>query len=90
MRSGEYDVRKVDVWAAGATVWEMAESEPPFMEMDPSDMPDCWPALTRSDLYSTSFHDFLSLCSSPMSSRPNANDLLTVSHLTIEISAHES
>ena len=85
MRSGEYDVRKVDVWAAGATVWEMAESEPPFMGMDPSDMPDCLPALTRSNLYSSSFHDFLSLCSSPMPSRPTANDLLMVSNSSFVI-----
>lgn len=81
MRSGSYDARKVDVWAAGATAWEIAESEPPFMDMDPSDMPDRWPALSRATLYSSSFHNFLSICSAPSSSRPSAHDLLTVSYL---------
>ena len=86
MRNGPYDARKVDVWSAGATAWEMAETEPPFMNMDISDprqIPQRWPALSRADTYSHSFHDFLSLCSKPPSSRPSANDLLMVSPLRI-------
>ena len=86
MRNGPYDARKVDVWSAGATAWEMAEAEPPFMNMDISDprqIPQRWPARSRADSYSHSFHDFLSLCSKPPSSRPSANDLLTVSPIRI-------
>ncbi|KAL5498298.1 hypothetical protein ACEPAH_2439 [Sanghuangporus vaninii] len=80
MRTGSYDARKVDVWSAGATAWEMAEAEPPFMNTDISDprqLPQRWPTLSRFDTYSRSFHDFLHLCSNPPSSRPTANDLLT-------------
>ncbi|KAL5478822.1 hypothetical protein ACEPAI_2099 [Sanghuangporus weigelae] len=80
MRTGSYDARKVDVWSAGATAWEMAEAEPPFMNMDISDprqLPQRWPTFPRSDSYSRSFHDFLHLCSDPPSSRPSANDLIT-------------
>lgn len=82
MRSGAYDARKVDVWSTGATAWEMAEAEPPFMDLDvkdPQQLPTRWPALSQSDIYSPSFHDFLSLCSNPPLSRPSPNDLLMVS-----------
>ena len=84
MRGGPYDARKVDVWSAGATTWEMAESVPPFMQMeieDPRQLPKRWPALREADRYSRSLHDFLILCSNPPKERPGANDLLTVSLL---------
>ncbi|KAI5117130.1 hypothetical protein M0805_007714 [Coniferiporia weirii] len=82
MRSGSYDARKVDVWSAGATAWEMAENEPPFMDVaDPRLLPDLWPTLSQADSFSRSFHNFLSSCSSPPSSRPTANDLLTTSFI---------
>lgn len=78
--SGRYDVRKVDVWSAGATVWEMAESEPPFIDIeDPRQIPNKWPELSQAENFSQSLHDFLSLASSPPSIRPSAHDLLTVS-----------
>ena len=86
MRSGVYDVRKVDVWSVGATVWEMAEAEPPFINIeDPQQLPDTWPELSRSDAYAQSFRDFLSYCSSPSSSRPTAHDLLTVRFYIIRL-----
>lgn len=81
MRDGVYDARKVDVWSLGATVWEMAETEPPFIGIDdPQQIPDTWPDLSQPEIYSRSFHDFLSLCSKPSSSRPSAHDLLMVSN----------
>ncbi|TDL26886.1 kinase-like protein [Rickenella mellea] len=73
MRSGSYDARKVDVWSAGATAWEMAESEPPFVDYDdPAQIPDSWPELSQPEIYSRSFHDFLHLCSQSPDSRPSA------------------
>ena len=78
--SGYYDVRKIDVWSVGATVWEMAESEPPFIDIeDPRQLPGKWPELSQAENFSQSLHEFLSLASSPPSSRPSANDLLMVS-----------
>ena len=72
-------MRKVDAWSVGATVWEMVESEPPFIEIeDPREIPDKWPALSQPELYSRSLHDFIRFCSSPPATRPNAKDLLMV------------
>ncbi|EJD05054.1 kinase-like protein [Fomitiporia mediterranea MF3/22] len=80
MRSSPYDAQKVDIWSAGATVWEMAEAEPPFMHIevdDIKDLPERWPMLSKATEFSRSFHDFLNLCSNPPSERPSAHDLLT-------------
>ncbi|KAJ7607403.1 hypothetical protein FB45DRAFT_1135466 [Roridomyces roridus] len=30
VRSGSYDPLKIDVWSVGATIWELAEANPPF------------------------------------------------------------
>lgn len=71
-----YNALKVDVWSLGATVWEMAQTEPPFS--DTQQFGDRWPPLRQPKLYSPAFHDFLRKCSDPPSSRPNPSDLLKV------------
>ncbi|CCM00708.1 uncharacterized protein FIBRA_02748 [Fibroporia radiculosa] len=77
VRSGSYNALKVDVWSLGATVWELAQAEPPFSDVaDPNQMNDRWPQLRQHEIYSRSFHDFLHLCSEPSSSRPNPAELL--------------
>jgi p21-activated kinase 1 len=82
VRKGAYDPLKVDVWSLGATVWEMAEAQPPFASVqDPRLIGERWPPLTRPEIYSRSFHDFLRLCSQSSASRPNPHDLLDVSIL---------
>lgn len=82
MRRGLYDANKVDVWSLGATAWEMAETDPPFMDVeDPLRVPDIWPPLSQPEKYSQSFHEFLSFCSSPASTRPSAHELLTTSFI---------
>jgi len=74
VRKPPYNALKVDVWSLGATVWEMAQTEPPFFETQPYG--DRWPPLRQPNLYSPPFHDFLRKCSEPPSSRPNPSDLL--------------
>ncbi|KAL0952426.1 hypothetical protein HGRIS_006699 [Hohenbuehelia grisea] len=74
VRNGPYRPFKVDVWSLGATVWEMAQSEPPFASNQK--LAARWPPLSQPDLYSPSFHDFLRLCSEPASNRPEASDLI--------------
>ncbi|KAJ3530703.1 hypothetical protein NM688_g7674 [Phlebia brevispora] len=77
MRNGPYNTLKVDVWGLGATVWELAETQPPFADVtDASQLGDRWPPLEQASNYSRSFHDFLRLCSEPSSSRPDPPDLL--------------
>jgi serine/threonine-protein kinase CLA4 len=84
IRSGPYDPLKVDVFSLGATVWEMAQHEPPFSDVqDVRQIGDQWPALDAADDFSRPFHDFLRLCSMPSASRPDAEDLLHVSTLRI-------
>ena len=68
------------MWSLGATVWEMAEGDPPFSDItDTSQLSDRWQPLSQPELYSRSFHDFLQLCSEPSSSRPDPHELLNVS-----------
>jgi serine/threonine protein kinase len=74
VRKPPYNALKVDVWSLGATVWEMAQTEPPFS--DTQQFADRWPPLRQPELYSPAFHDFLRKCSEPPSSRPNPSDLL--------------
>jgi serine/threonine-protein kinase CLA4 len=69
------------VWSLGATVWEMAETEPPFANMQQVD--DRWPPLSQPTLYSPAFRDFLRQCSEPPATRPSASELKKVSLRTL-------
>ncbi|KAK0480473.1 STE/STE20/PAKA protein kinase [Armillaria luteobubalina] len=73
VRCGSYDPLKVDVWSLGATVWEMAEAEPPFFQT--SEAEDRWPPLTHPEVYSPAFREFLRACSDPPATRPSPADL---------------
>ena len=77
--SGTYSPTKADVWSLGATVWEMAESAPPFHDaVSAGDLRDRWPPLTRAGDFSRSLHDFLVLCSNPIAARPDVSVLAQV------------
>lgn len=77
VRVGAYNPMKADVWSLGATIWEMTESTPPFHDaISAADLRDRWPPLTRAGEFSRSLHDFLTLCSNPVASRPESSALL--------------
>jgi serine/threonine protein kinase len=69
----------VDVWSVGATIWEIIEGSPPFLDIeDPSDFGDRWPPLQRANEFSVSLHQFLRLCSEMDDWRPHPDELLDV------------
>ncbi|KAJ8075133.1 hypothetical protein PM082_019460 [Marasmius tenuissimus] len=76
VRAGPYNALKVDVWSLGATVWEMAQARPPFVDDENSSPGNRWPPLDMPQLYSPQFHTFLRSCSEPPSSRPDPSALL--------------
>ncbi|KIJ60902.1 hypothetical protein HYDPIDRAFT_116587 [Hydnomerulius pinastri MD-312] len=88
MRAGPYNALKVDVWSLGATVWELAETVPPFsMPASPSTQTTFsvqsarhvgsqWPPLTHPEHYSRVFHEFLKLCGREAAGRPGPGELL--------------
>ncbi|TCD67123.1 hypothetical protein EIP91_000463 [Steccherinum ochraceum] len=77
VRRGAYNALRVDVWSIGATVWEMAEADPPFSDAtDLRQLGERWPSLSQPEIYSRSFHDFLHLCSEPSTLRPDPFELL--------------
>jgi hypothetical protein len=57
----------------------MAEAVPPFA--DTRQIGDRWPTLSKPEIYSPAFHDFLQQCSEPAATRPNPSELTKVSVL---------
>ncbi|KAF9073261.1 kinase-like protein [Rhodocollybia butyracea] len=76
IRAGPYNALKIDVWSVGATVWELAQAAPPFFSDSDGPPGDRWPKLRKPEIYSPAFHEFLRMCSEPVSSRPDARELL--------------
>lgn len=78
-RGRPYDAHLVDIWSVGATIWEVLEGSPPFLNIeDPREFGDRWPPLRRASEFSVSLHHFLRLCSEPNDWRPRAAELLEV------------
>ncbi|KAI0295093.1 kinase-like protein [Multifurca ochricompacta] len=78
MRTGLYDPLKVDVWSLGATTWELVHGDPPLADVqDPRHITGHQlPPVRQPETFSRSFHDFLHLCSQPVASRPDPDELL--------------
>jgi serine/threonine-protein kinase 24/25/MST4 len=79
----EYDY-KADIWSTGITCFEMAEGEPPYMNLPPMKvvllgLAHKIPELKEVDSWSLDFKDFMSRCvEKEPEARPEALDLLKV------------
>ncbi|SRR5258708_27321250 len=92
-RGRPYNAHLADVWSVGATIWEVFEGTPPFLDAENSaDLGDRWPTLKRNSELSASLHQFLRLCSEADDWRPRADELLEVSgrHIIWRASTDES